>query len=245
MVFSPLRSTMTAGGIRSPFYRGEALSLSEQIAEQIATDIIHNVCKPGERIHEVALSEKFKVSRGPVREALRILEKVGLVNILPRKGAVVTNLTVEEVDDLFEIRALLLGLAARRAAEKKDPQLTEELTVRLQNVINILDWEGQEDIAETYMDRLQELSLLICARTGSERLTSIIFSLLYQTIRYSRISLSTKERRQQSATNWKNLIKMISDGDGDGAAAAAYEMVIFSKRTAMKLLAEREKHQTE
>ncbi|WP_457772517.1 GntR family transcriptional regulator [Phycobium rhodophyticola] len=63
--------------LRSQITGGEALSLSEQIASQLADSIARGDYEPGDRIHEVAVSERFQVSRGPVREALRILEKRG------------------------------------------------------------------------------------------------------------------------------------------------------------------------
>ena len=79
-------------------------TLPEQIAELIFTSIANGEYEPGERIREEALAEQFEVSRGPVREALRILEKDSVVRILPNRGAHVTQLSIKEVADIFEIR---------------------------------------------------------------------------------------------------------------------------------------------
>jgi DNA-binding GntR family transcriptional regulator len=73
------------------------LSLPEQIASRLSERIVSGAYEPGQRIMEQALAQEFAVSRGPVREALRILERDGLVTILPRRGAIVTDLSVDEV----------------------------------------------------------------------------------------------------------------------------------------------------
>ena len=230
------RMPKSLGSIRPPIGGGEALSLAEQIAAQLAESIVQGEYEPGDRIHEVAVSDRFQVSRGPVREALRILEKEGLVQIQPRRGAIVTKLSIQEVEDVFEIRATLLGLAGRRAAQKGDKSLAEELRERLTRLKNLLDLEENEDTTDSYLAEVQELNLLLCARTGSERLTSIIFSLLHQTMRYSRLGLSTNERRKQSVENWARLVNCIETGDAAGAEEATRLLVNRSKDMAVKLL---------
>jgi DNA-binding GntR family transcriptional regulator len=72
-------------------------SLAEQIAARLSEHILSGTYAPGQRIMEQTVASEFAVSRGPVREALRLLEKDGLVTILPRRGAQVTNLSIAEV----------------------------------------------------------------------------------------------------------------------------------------------------
>jgi DNA-binding GntR family transcriptional regulator len=92
-------------------------SLPEQIASRLSERIVSGAYTPGQRIMEQNVAEEFEVSRGPVREALRLLEKDGLVMILPRRGAQVTNPSIEEVNEIFDIRAMLNGLRDRLIAE--------------------------------------------------------------------------------------------------------------------------------
>ena len=92
-------------------------SLPEQIAARLSERIVSGTYSPGQRIMEQNVAEEFEVSRGPVREALRLLEKDGLVMILPRRGAQVTNPSIEEVNEIFDIRAMLNGLRDRLIAE--------------------------------------------------------------------------------------------------------------------------------
>ena len=96
------------------------MSLAEQVALQVTEAIVEEQLAPGEAITEQSLSDDFGVSRGPVREALRILEKEGLVEIVPRQGARVTQLTLEEVNQVFELRSVLLGFCAACAAETQN-----------------------------------------------------------------------------------------------------------------------------
>ncbi|QIE55060.1 GntR family transcriptional regulator [Pikeienuella piscinae] len=226
------------GAIRPAIGGAEALSLSEQIAGQLAESIVQGEYEPGDRVHEVAVSERFQVSRGPVREALRILEKEGLVSIQPRRGAIVTKLTVSEVEDVFEIRATLLGLAGRRAAQQGDKALVAELRAQLEQLRGLLELEDSEDVTDTYLAEVQDLNLKLCARTGSDRLAEIIFSLLHQTMRYSRLGLSTGERRAQSVRNWARLIDSIEKGDAEAAEKATQTLVNRSKAMAVRLLRE-------
>lgn len=232
------RMSKPLGSIRPLIGGGEALSLAEQIASHLAESIVQGEYEPGGRIHEVAVSDRFQVSRGPVREALRILEKEGLVKIQPRRGAIVTKLSIQEVEDVFEIRTTLLGLAGRRAAQARDKSLADELRQRVERLKNLLDLEESDEVTDAYLAEVQELNLFLCARTGSERLTSIIYSLLHQTMRYSRLGLSTNERRRQSVENWSRLVECIDAGDAEGAEKAVHALVTRSKDMAVKLIRE-------
>lgn len=213
----------------------QALSLSDQIATQIAEAIISDEYAPGARIHEVAVSERYQVSRGPVREALRILENAGLVTILPRRGAIVTKLTVEEVQDVFEIRAIMVGLAARRLASNCQPDALAQLEQRISELPRLAESDS-EDAARAYVAISQELSFLLCAGTGSERLTSIVYSLFHLTLRYTRLGLSTKARRKESAKTWTALLDAIKAGDTETADRKAQSLVHCSRDMAVRLL---------
>src|SRR4030095_3963046 len=103
-----------AARVRGKAGNRQLMTLPEQIAERIFTAIADGEYAPGDRIREEVLAEQFEVSRGPVREALRILEKDAVVRILPNRGAHVTQLSIQEVSDLFEIRRKLSGATVAR-----------------------------------------------------------------------------------------------------------------------------------
>lgn len=100
--------------------RGQTLAVGLQAT--IEREIVEGVFGPGQKLDELVIAERFGVSRTPVREALRALAAVGLVEFSPRVGAVVARPTISEVMDLFELVAELEGLAARLAAERMTPE---------------------------------------------------------------------------------------------------------------------------
>lgn len=99
-----------AGRARRP----QALGID--VARRIEALILDGSLRAGERLNEVSLARSLGVSRGPVREAARALEKTGLVTVIMNRGAFVRTLSLDEAMDIYEINAVLLGLAAARAA---------------------------------------------------------------------------------------------------------------------------------
>src|SRR5690242_16250003 len=98
----------------------------------VAADLIRQAILDGElpagaRLKEDELAERLDVSRTPVREALRRLEAEGLVVHEPKRGAAVRAYSAGELDDMYRLRALLEGYAARRAAERMTPEVLEQL----------------------------------------------------------------------------------------------------------------------
>ena len=94
--------------------------LRDVVCDAIRLQIIAGEHAPGARLVEDRLAEELGVSRNPVREALRVLQTEGFVEMIPRRGAVVSSLSVREVEEIFEVRSALDALAARLAARKCD-----------------------------------------------------------------------------------------------------------------------------
>ena len=111
-------------------------NLPEQVARVIGYRIIRNQLKPGERILEAKLAEAMGVSRSPLREALRILEKQKLVELIPRKGAKVTKISASHIIWFYDIFEALYALAARESAEKADDEDRSALRMALQRIEN-------------------------------------------------------------------------------------------------------------
>jgi len=102
-------------------------SLRERIYQGLRDDITYGKLTPGERIIESRLVEKFNVSRSPLREAVRQLESEGLVRIERNRGITVTKLSMKEVEEIYNLRSLLEGYAARLMAEKATRNQVAEL----------------------------------------------------------------------------------------------------------------------
>ena len=129
-------------------------SLSEQIAQHLGQRIITRDLKPGERIQELKVAGELNVSRGSVREALLIMERRHLVEIFPRRGAVVSGLTRDSVNNLYDIYVDLLCMLGRKVLERwSGPELSGVMgQVReLQAVIDALNSNGP-DAAEQVID---------------------------------------------------------------------------------------------
>ncbi len=94
------------------------IGLGAQIAETLKIAILEGEFRGGEQLGEQDLQNRFGVSRSPLREAFRELEKVGLVEIIPRRGSFVKRISRHDIEENFPIRAALEGLAAKLAAEK-------------------------------------------------------------------------------------------------------------------------------
>lgn len=219
-------------GPRSPKLSAQALSLPEQIAEQIGNAINRGAYEPGARIQEQEIAAQFDVSRGPVREALRILERDGLVEINARRGAQVTKLTVEEVVSIFDPRISLNGLAARRAAERRDPECIERMK---SGVARLMELSSGDD-ADAYVSTMYGVHRSVTDGACNPFLTRLVFLLNNQTLRYARLGLATPRRRQQSARNWKRMLLAIQAGDADVAQAAAEQLARDSRDTVIRLL---------
>jgi DNA-binding GntR family transcriptional regulator len=121
-----------ADSFRAPF------PLSEAIFRHVGRAIVEGSMRPNQRLVETQLCAEFSCSRSPLREAIRMLAAEGLVTITPRKGARVAVLTPKTLRDVFEVRVMLEGLAARLAAEHRseaDVAELRELSARMRQVV--------------------------------------------------------------------------------------------------------------
>lgn len=105
--------------------------LAHTIAEQLKQLIYGGEVAPGERLNEAALALRMGTSRGPIREAIRILSGIGLVTAVPNRGVFVRQISVREMLEIYELRALLFGHAAEQAAEHLEAEQRAEFELLL------------------------------------------------------------------------------------------------------------------
>lgn len=204
-----------------------ALSLPEQVADALGAAIIEGRLGPGERIHEQTIAESFSVSRGPAREALRILERDGLVRFQARRGAHVAELTADEVAEVFEIRAALLGVAARRLASSQAGYAAIGADIaRLPGL-------ARDGGADAYVDALQRIELALAQAGGNTMLHTLLFPLAHRTVRYTRLALAVPARRTQSARLWRRLWSAIETADPAAAQQLAEALVLAVRDAAL------------
>jgi DNA-binding GntR family transcriptional regulator len=211
----------------------QLMTLPEQIADRIFTSIANGDYGPGDRIREETLAEQFAVSRGPVREALRILEKDSVVRILPNRGAHVTQLSVKEVGDIFEIRSKL----SAAMIERLTPDEASALASSIEADVRALDALAQESHGgPAYVDTSVRIGRAMRDACSNERLTEMLASLARQTLRYTQLGLATPARRKESVRNWRTMHKALKAGNVAAAAEAVEKLIDDSRREAVRQL---------
>lgn len=197
------------------------LTLPEQIAEDIFAAIMNGEIALGQRIREDELARQYHVSRGPVREALRLLEKDAVVVILPHRGAHVSRLNATEVNNIFAIRKALISLAIREftTISPAVQQAMDEIVTYMESIV------ADPAAGNEYSLASARLHMLIADQSGNQHLRDMILSLARQTFRYTRIALSTAQTRQRSVTLWRQVVEQFENGNLNNAADLAGELI--------------------
>lgn len=202
--------------------RKPTLTLPEQIAAQIGDHIISGEMPPGTHIIEQALSEQYAVSRGPIRDAFRILESEGLVTIEPRRGAKVSELNAQELEEIFEIRAGLLAIVARKNAMTRNPVFVK---IYEHHLAQLKQYSVGEGDGGKYAETAYRLSLISANFAGNQRMRNILTSLSLQTLRYSKIGFRSVKERQRSLKLWQEGLVALKAGDADRMAEVSARKV--------------------
>lgn len=207
-------------------------TLPEKIAAMLAERIVDGRYPPGSRLVEAGLSKEFGSSHGPVRDALRLLQAAGLVTILPYRGAVVSDVSVREIRELYQVRAALVGLRARWIAE--DPQRGELLAQVAEPIAQLQKLAARD--AEAYTRTALLVNRSFTESLSNRWLRATLASLMLQTSRYTRIALSSAEHRRYSARQWQALLNAIRAGDGERAEKIAATLSQATRDEAIRSL---------
>lgn len=146
-------------------------ALYQEVASRLRLRIYSQELKPGDAIDELALAEEYGISRTPMREALKVLHAEGLVTLEPRRGCTVTELTQQDIDEMFPIMALLEGRCAYEAVRKtkaSDLKKVEELHGKLERYALDNDIERYFELNCLFHEFVQKLA----GNNWLERITS-------------------------------------------------------------------------
>lgn len=212
---------------------GQAVSLPEQIAAWAGERILTGAFAPGSKITEQAVSEEFSVSRAPVREAFRILERQHLVEINPRKGSRVTRLSQQEVRDIAEIRRAMMGVIAHRLAGRGDPEAIQRLESKAQDLLAFAEDPMGPD---RYLWGALDLSLSMARECGNAHVVDILDQLSLPTYRYARIGAVSVSQRQKTARLWRDAVRSLKRLDAVGALTTLDRIVDYAAETASAAL---------
>ncbi|MFM9983572.1 MAG: GntR family transcriptional regulator [Burkholderiales bacterium] len=190
-------------------------SLGKTVAEQLRRLILTGQHKPGERLVEDKLSAELGVSRVPIREALRTLAAEGLVDLPPRRGASVAQLSPAIAHDLVEVRATLEGLNARLAARHHEPAIVTELHQVLT--------EGNAAAQSGNVDDLVRLNGAFHDKLAQAGRNSILWDIM-RTLRERTSLVFAANTNRRSREDWEEhsrILAAVIDGDEELAALLA------------------------
>ena len=194
-----------------------AAPLRERVLEIVRQAILDFKLRPGQRLIERELIEQLGVSRTTVRDVLARLAAEGLVTIIPQKGAIVSVLTLDEAADIYEMRALLEGLAVRRFVERASAEQVRRLRATLAELEETASREADDGSGLLAKDHFYEILL---EGASSSRLTEILTSLQGQVRVLRATSLSVTGRPQEAAAEIRAVVEAIEAGDADEGAQA-------------------------
>ncbi|HEY0248269.1 MAG TPA: GntR family transcriptional regulator [Gryllotalpicola sp.] len=208
--------------------REERQSIQAKVADGLRTKITGGELESGASLSEVTLAEEFGVSRTPVREALKQLETEGLVEIRPRVGTFVSAPNRLEINELFEMKEILEGAAARLMAARGE---VPELAALRENVA-AADAAVLAGDVDGYAELVDEFHRLIIAGSGNQKL-AFHYRMLMNQLAFSRFvhtSLSRPGRLGESEAEHHRVADMIAAKDGGTAERVMREHVSSSRQ---------------
>ncbi len=205
----------------------------EALREGIERMILFGEFAPGERLNELDLSARLNVSRGPIREVLRLLEQAGLVRIVPNRGAVVRKVTIEEMLDLYDIRAGFARTAGRLLANRA----TKQQIAILQDLYGAMVEETERRDVQAYYRLNVEFHERLLEFTGNRHLIELDLAVRNQLQISLRKAAFTPSQLRISNAEHKKILDAIVDGNAERAGLAFERHVLNGKSRMLETLA--------
>ena len=204
--------------------------LREMVYEELKMQILKGSIIPGTRMMEVELAEEMGVSRTPIREAIRKLEKEGLVTIEPRRGAYASMISTEDMVEILEVRQDLEGLAAYFAADRMTDAQMEELRKESNSYNDAVKRGNMEDMIK-HDTRFHHIIVESCR---NKILVQMIEQLQELVLRFRYIYYDNFRRAENMPEEHEAIVAAIAEGDADKARAAADIHIDRLKELVMK-----------
>ena len=188
-------------------------SLRGKVFIQLQNDILNGLYQPGDNLIETKLSEELGVSRTPVREAIRQLELEGLVQSIPNKGAIVKGISAQDIEDIYTIRMLIEGLAARWAAEK----INDEELKELREAVDLEEFYTLKNDVSHLLLFDSRFHDIIFKASKSKPLMHTLSTFHHYVQRARNISLNNPERARLVLEEHKAILQAIMEHDAEKA----------------------------
>ena len=208
----------------------QSSSLTSVVQQEIERRILQGELAPGAKLIEAALAETLGVSRGPVREAFRMLEEAGLVKQEKNRGVFVRSIPLHEAMEIFDLRAMMDEAVGRRLAEVITPEQLRRVRAMveaMEKAVKAGDADSYHLLNLDFHDRLVEFS-------GNRKLTSIYRRLINELSLFRRMNLVDAKLLPISAGEHRAIVKAIAAGDPEAAGAAMRQHVMDSKERTLR-----------
>ena len=200
-------------------------SLSMVVQQEIERAILAGEYAPGSKLVEANLAQKLGVSRGPVREAFRMLEEGGLLRNEKNRGVFVRDIPIAEAVEIFDLRAAMDEMVGRQLARNIKPAEVREIkgmVESMERAVKAADAHHYHLLNLKFHDRLVEMA-------GNGKLTTIYRKLIKELSLFRRLNLADSWLMPISAGEHRQIVKAIASGDADAAGSALREHVLESK----------------
>ncbi|MBR2382383.1 MAG: GntR family transcriptional regulator [Anaerotignum sp.] len=211
----------------------EYLPLRDVVFNTLRDAILTGKLVPGERLMENQLADKLGVSRTPVREALRMLELENLVELVPRKGAQVLDMSEKDIVNILEVRSALEGLATSVACKK----MTKEDLQQLKNMEVDFEKAVAENDVEHFVDIDEDFHDLIFAATENDKLINIFRNLRIQLYRYRMAQAKNNETSMSTiVAHHRSIIRAIENHDSEEGASIAQGHIKYQTESILRFV---------
>lgn len=209
-------------------------SLTTLVQRELERRILAGELAPGAKLNEADLATELRVSRGPVREAFRGLEQVGLVRTEKNRGVFVRQVSLEEANEIYEVRAALEGLIGRLAAKRIRPEQVEKIRA----VVKKMHAVGKSRDAEAYYPLNVQFHALLVEAAGNRALEANYKRVVNELDLYRRETISrSAENIPVSTRDHEAIVNAVAKGDEKLAERLLHEHVITSRERLHKALA--------
>ncbi|MCX7747588.1 MAG: GntR family transcriptional regulator [Clostridia bacterium] len=205
-------------------------SLRGKVFTQLQNDILNGKYQPGDSLIETRLSEELGVSRTPIREAIRQLELEGLVQSIPNKGAIVTGISAKDIEDIYTIRMMIEGLAARWAAEK----MTEEELAELKEAVELEEFYTMKNDTEHLLKFDSVFHEIIFKACKSKPLMHTLSTFHHYVQRARNASLGSPGRAQKVLEEHKAILQAITERNAEQAEKLTTEHIRNASKNLIK-----------
>jgi DNA-binding GntR family transcriptional regulator len=199
----------------------EAQGLPRTIAEQLKQLIYAGEFKAGDRLNEAALAVRMGTSRGPIREAIRILAGSGLVTAVMNRGVFVRQLSMREMLEIYDLRALVFGFAAERAAET----VTDADRRKFEALLEGMDAASQANDSDRYYNLNLQFHELILQLSNSQRAHQLYDGYVKELHLFRRQNFNTPGNMRRSNVEHRRIYEAIAKGANAKARAQAEEHI--------------------